>query len=85
LDPHGQLGSDPGWWKEVFIAYAPPPEIQEIWSGALDWIDDETEAWFFEALQPTNGSVNSRISSLLERLAWIASTPRAGERDGHNA
>jgi hypothetical protein len=62
MDPHGQLGSDPVWWREVFLAYPPPPDIQEIWSATLDWIDDTTEAWLFEVLHRPDGLRNSPIA-----------------------
>ncbi|HEY2972037.1 MAG TPA: hypothetical protein VGJ48_05955 [Pyrinomonadaceae bacterium] len=32
----------------------PPPEIQELWDGMYDWLDDYEQGWTFEKLYPTN-------------------------------
>jgi hypothetical protein len=51
LDQMGALrynGSD--WWQRVFSQHKPPQEINEIWLGIFDWLDDETQDWIFEKL-----------------------------------
>ena len=51
LDPHGELRyQDAGWWNRVFANVLPPPEIEELWSGIYDWVDDYSQGWMFERL-----------------------------------
>jgi hypothetical protein len=53
LDQLGALrynGSD--WWKIVFSRHKPPREIDEIWLGIFDWLDDWNQDWIFEKLWP---------------------------------
>lgn len=52
LDPHADLryrGTD--WWQSVFSMLPPPAEIQEIWSGVLDWAEEDSARWVFDQLQ----------------------------------
>ena len=52
LDPHGDLRHHfAEWWQELWTALPPPPEIEEIWSGIFDYVDDETQDWQFERLR----------------------------------
>lgn len=51
LDPHGDLRHQPNdWWTELWSALPPALEIEEIWSGVFDYIDDESQDWQFERL-----------------------------------
>jgi len=51
LDPHGDLRHQPiDWWKELWSALPPATEIEEIWSGIFDYVDDESQDWQFERL-----------------------------------
>jgi hypothetical protein len=51
LDPHGDLRHQPtAWWTELWSALPPAVEIQEIWSGTFDYIDDESQDRQFERL-----------------------------------
>ena len=62
LHPYGDSElKDADWWKEVWIGLPPPPEIDEIWCGTFDWIDDETKDWTFERLYST-AEVRGEIS-----------------------
>lgn len=40
------------WWKRVLELVLPPPEIQELWDGMSDWLDDYEQGWTFEKLYP---------------------------------
>lgn len=51
LDPHGDLRHQPAdWWNDLWSALPPAAEIEEIWSGIFDYIDDESQDWQFERL-----------------------------------
>lgn len=41
------------WWKRVLDVVIPPPEIQELWDGMSDWLDDYEQGWIFEKLYPS--------------------------------
>lgn len=52
LDPHADLrykGTD--WWQGVFSVLPPPAEIDEIWSGVFDSVEEDSEGWVFERLR----------------------------------
>lgn len=52
LDPHADLrykGAD--WWQGVFSVLPPPADIDEIWSGVLDLVEEDLEDWVFERLR----------------------------------
>ena len=51
LDPHGDLRHQPiDWWKELWSALPPAVDIEKIWSGIFDYVDDELQDWQFERL-----------------------------------
>ncbi|HVW79037.1 MAG TPA: hypothetical protein VHB45_15590 [Alloacidobacterium sp.] len=55
LDPHGDLRTEGGeWWQRVWASIPPPSPIQEIWSGILDWVTEDTQDWMFELLYSTS-------------------------------
>lgn len=54
LDPNGDLRTESAeWWQKVWKSVAPPSSVQEIWSGILDWVNDDTQDWIFEQLYST--------------------------------
>lgn len=63
LDPHGDLQKESAtWWQEVWANLPPPPEIAEIWSGVLDWVDDEKKDWKFECLYVASGRERTTVT-----------------------
>lgn len=51
LDPHGDLRYEPTeWWQKLWITCPPPTQIQEIWSGIFDYVDEESQDWQFQRL-----------------------------------
>ena len=53
IEQHGDLRyMGAWWWKRVLELVVPPPEIQELWDGMFDWLDDYEQGWTFEKLYP---------------------------------
>lgn len=51
VGPYGDLRYEPSdWWQKLWITCPPPTEIQEIWSGIYDFVDDESQEWQFARL-----------------------------------
>jgi hypothetical protein len=53
IEQHGDirhLGA--WWWKRVLDVIVPMPEIEELWDGMFDWLDDYEQGWTFEKLSP---------------------------------
>ena len=51
IELHGDMCYMGEWrWKCVLERVSPPPEIQELWDGMFDWLDDEQQGWTFEKL-----------------------------------
>jgi hypothetical protein len=40
------------WWKHILKAVPPLSEINELWDGMFDWLDDYEQGWVFEKLYP---------------------------------
>ncbi len=55
IEQHGDMRyMGAWWWKRVLELVVPPPEIQELWDGMFDWLDDYEQGWTFEKLYPTS-------------------------------
>ncbi len=55
IEQHGDMRyMGAWWWKRVVELVVPPPEIQELWDGMFDWLDDYEQGWTFEKLYPTS-------------------------------
>lgn len=55
IEQHGDMRyMGAWWWKRVLELVAPQPEIQELWDGMFDWLDDYQQGWTFEKLYPTS-------------------------------
>jgi hypothetical protein len=46
------------WWKHVLDQVVLPTEIQELWDGMFDWLDDDQQGWTFEKLYPSGEPLN---------------------------
>lgn len=59
IEQHGDMRyMGAWWWKRVLDVVMPPPEIQELWDGMFDWLDDYQQGWTFEKLYPSPEPVN---------------------------
>ncbi len=59
IEQHGDMRyMGAGWWKRVLDVVMLPPEIQELWDGMFDWLDDHQQGWTFEKLYPSPDLAN---------------------------
>jgi hypothetical protein len=64
VDPLQDLRyNDAQWWADVFERYPPPPEIDQIWSGVFDWVDDDSRGWTFELLRSSSDATTKASKS----------------------
>ena len=55
IEQHGEMRyMGAWWWKRVLELVVLPTEIQELWDGMFDWLDDSEQGWTFEKLYPTS-------------------------------
>ena len=54
IEQHGDMRyMGAWWWKRVLDLVMLPTEIQELWDGMIDWLDDYQQGWTFEKLYPS--------------------------------
>lgn len=62
IEQHGDMRyMGAWWWKRVLDVVMPPPEIQELWDGMFDWLDDYQQGWTFEKLYPSPELINLNL------------------------
>lgn len=53
IEQHGDMRyMGAWWWRRVLELVVLPTEIQELWDGMFDWLDDDQQGWTFEKLYP---------------------------------
>ena len=62
IEQHGDMRyMGAWWWKRVLEVVMPPPEIQELWDGMFDWLDDYEQGWTFEKLYPATEPTDAAL------------------------
>ena len=62
IEQHGDMRYMGAWcWKRVLEPVMLPTEIQELWDGMFDWLDDYEQGWTFEKLYPSPEPLNLAI------------------------
>lgn len=90
IEQHGDMRyMGAWWWKRVLDVVMLPTEIQELWDGMFDWLDDYQQGWTFEKLYPSPELVNLDLSlpkpQMKTRKTLLRQKRRLPHKSAHNA
>ena len=53
LSSHGDLEDESvDWWRALLVYHPAPSEVDEIWLAQFEWVDYNSQDWFFQRVHP---------------------------------